>query len=105
MSEFQREGIMIYLSIALMIFGLTGLILAALENYNAANAIAWVVGILLAVFCIVKKIREDDSLTTYCEDACSECGEKKVKFTVGLGQHGNVPAYTEISCPKCDGKG
>ena len=98
---------MIYLSIALMIFGLTGLILAALENYNAANAIAWIVGILLIVFWVIKKLRDDDSPSTYCGDTCSDCGGsgKKVKFTVGLGQHGNVPAYTEVSCPKCGGKG
>ncbi len=97
---------MIYLCMAMVVLGFIGFMLAACENYDAANVAAWIVGILLVIFWISKKLRDDDSSSTYCEDTCSDGGGgKKIKFTVGLGQHGNVPTYTEVSCPKRGGKG
>lgn len=93
--------------VAMIVVGFIGITTAAQGNYDAADKWAWVSGILLVVYWIIKKLKDEDYSSTYYENACGECGGsgKKVKYTVGLGQHGNVPAYTEITCPKCGGKG
>jgi amino acid transporter len=49
---------MLELAIALFIFGLSGLILGAMENYNGANALAWIVAILLIIFVVLRKFKK-----------------------------------------------
>ncbi len=98
---------MIYLSIPMMVVGLLGIIFGACGYYDAANVAAWIAGLLLIIFWTIIKVGENQDPSTYCGDTCPACGGRgtKVEFTVGLGPHGNVPAYTEVNCPKCGGKG
>ena len=95
----------IALIVAMMVVGFLGIIMAAQGNYEAADKVAWVAGILLAVYFIITKLMDGN---TYCENTtCSRCHGtgKVIDFKVGLGQKRLLPAAVEVPCPVCGGKG